>query len=140
MRNVLLPLILAALAAPASGDAAIPSAGVEGIWLNPKGTVAVRTQPCAQSLCGAIVWASPEARSDARDSGVPQLIGTQVLQDYQPRGRGVWAGTVFVPDMGRRFASEIDQISTTRMKVKGCILRGLICKSEIWTRLAQVPA
>ena len=39
---------------------------MEGIWLNPKGTVAVRTQACAARLCGTIVWVSAVALADAK--------------------------------------------------------------------------
>jgi uncharacterized protein (DUF2147 family) len=46
---------------------------------------------------------------------------------------------VFVPDMGRRFASQIDQLSPGRMRVRGCILGGLLCKSQNWTRIDRVP-
>lgn len=130
---------LAALAAPVSAAPALSPAEIEGIWLNPRGTVAVRTEPCAQNVCGRIVWASSEAQADARDSGVVQLVGTQLLEGYRPKGRGAWAGTVFVPDMGRRFYSEIHTVSLTQMQVKGCILGGLICKSQVWTRIGQVP-
>ena len=41
--------------------------------------------------------------------------------------------------MGRRFSSEIDAISPTRLKVKGCILGGLICKSQVWSRIERLP-
>jgi uncharacterized protein (DUF2147 family) len=87
-----------------------------------------------------VVWASAQARADARDSGVANLLGTELLQDYRASGGGVWKGTVFVPDMGRRFASEIDAVSADAIKVKGCILGGLVCRSQVWTRLRQLPA
>lgn len=138
MRSAFLIVFLAALTAPARASPT-PPANIEGIWLNPMGTVAVRAEPCFQNVCGRIVWASAEALADARDSGITQLVGTQLLEDYRPHGKGIWTGTVFVPDMGRHFYSEIDALSATRMKVKGCIFGGLICKSQIWTRIEQVP-
>jgi uncharacterized protein (DUF2147 family) len=123
--------------APAAAQPAAPS--IYGVWLNPHKSVAVRTGPCADRLCGWIVWANAEAQSDARDGGVDRLVGTALLENYRPDGTNSWSGTVFVPDMGKRFYSEIEQIDANDMKVKGCILHGLICKSQIWHRIADVP-
>lgn len=137
--TALLTLALA-LAPPVLAQAAAPRGGADGLWLNPKGSVAVQTAACGPALCGRVVWASAEAKADARDSGVSNLLGTELLQDYRASGGGVWKGTVFVPDMGRRFTSEIDAVSANAIKVKGCILGGLVCRSQVWTRLRQLPA
>lgn len=129
---------LLALAAPAL-SANVPLHQPEGLWLSPHNNVAVRTGACGERLCGWIVWADAEAQSDARDGGTARLVGTELLEDYLPEGKGNWRGTVFVPDMGRRFSSQISQLSPQQMRVKGCILGGLICKSQIWTRIDRIP-
>lgn len=147
MRYLFLMPLLAVIAAafPASAAPVTPGPGAEGIWMNPRGTVAVHTGACgqgpaAQALCGRIVWASSEAQVDAKDGATPHLLGTELLENYRQRGRGVWQGTVFIPDLGRRFMSEIDQLSPASLRIKGCILGGLLCRSQVWTRIAQVPA
>lgn len=111
----------------------------EGLWLSPHNNVAVRTGACGDRLCGWIVWADREAQADARDGGTPRLIGTELLENYRSEGKGQWRGTVFVPDMGRRFSSQINQLSSGQLRVRGCILGGLICKSQLWTRIEHVP-
>lgn len=130
----LVVLVLAAMAmvgaSPASADT---------LWLNPHDSVAVRTGACGDRLCGWVVWANADALADARDSGVIHLIGTALLQDYRPVDRGRWKGTVFVPDMGHAFSSEIDELSPTRLKVKGCLFGGFVCKSQVWTRIDELP-
>ena len=109
---------------------------VLGIWVNPKHTLAVQTAACPNGgLCGAIVRADAEALSDARDAGVPQLIGLQLLQDYHPARGGIWSGRVYVPDMGRSFSSRIEQLSPDALKISGCLVGGFLCKSQIWQRL-----
>lgn len=129
-------LFLSLLAVPLGARAATPA---EGVWLNPSGSVAVRTGPCGPGLCGHVVWASGKAKADAQDSGITSLIGTELLQDYRPEGR-IWRGTVYIPDMGRRFDSRIEPLSPDRLKISGCILGGFFCRSQVWTRIAQVPA
>jgi uncharacterized protein (DUF2147 family) len=129
-------LFLSLFIAPLAAHAATPA---EGIWLNPSGSVAVRTAPCGPGLCGRVVWASTKARADAQDSGITSLIGTELLQDYRPEGR-IWHGTVYVPDMGRHFDSRIEALSPDRLKISGCVLGGLFCRSQVWSRIAEVPA
>ncbi len=133
MRKVMMGVLAAmgmTAAAPASADE---------LWLNPHNSVVVRTGACGDRLCGWIAWANGEAKQDARDAGVTNLIGTALLKDYHLVERGRWKGTIFVPDMGRRFSSEIDELSPTTIKVKGCLLGGFICKSQLWTRINEVP-
>lgn len=123
--------------AVADAAAAGRADAVIGRWANPKGTLAVQTGPCPDgSLCGQIVWASPQAQADARDAGVPGLVGTQLLQGYRPEGRGSWAGRVYVPDMGRSFSSRIRQTSAGTLSISGCLVGGFLCKSQVWHRVA----
>ena len=132
--------VMPSLALVAGAAPAQPVPAIYGTWLNPRGTVAVRTEACAQDhLCGRIVWADADAQSDARDSGVTRLIGTALLEDYRADGRGRWQGTVFVPDLNRHFFSKIEQIDADTMKLKGCILNGLICKAQLWKRIGHLP-
>lgn len=124
---------LAAVAAPAGRPAPAPGS-VIGTWVNPRGSVRVATGDCGGKLCGWVVWANQEALADARDSGVPRLIGIELLQDYHATGAGRWQGQVYVPDMGRTFYSTIAQVDADRMRISGCVLGGLICKSQTWQR------
>lgn len=109
-----------------------------GIWINPRGTVKVQTGACSGdgrgNLCGWVVWAAAQAEADARDSGVTRLIGTELLRGYRVAGRGLYRGQVYVPDMGRTFYSAIEQRGADHLKISGCILGGLICKSQDWRR------
>lgn len=130
---------LAAAALLAGSPALATPVSPGGLWMSPHKSVVVQAAPCGDKLCGRIVWANDEAQSDARDAGVDHLIGTMLLQDYRPDGEGRWKGSVFVPDMGHSFASEIDTVSPQMLRVKGCILGGLFCKSQLWTRIGAVP-
>ena len=103
-------------------------------WINPYDSVEVETGDCGGKLCGWVVWATPEAEQDARDGGVQQLVGTELLQDYRQTGSNRWQGRVFVPDMGRTFYSTITRDQPGALRISGCILRGLICKAQLWHR------
>ncbi|MGA1799464.1 DUF2147 domain-containing protein [Sphingomonas sp. 4RDLI-65] len=126
---------LMALAMIASSPAPVPTTSpVEGIWHNPKNSVAVKTGACGDRLCGWVVRASDEAQADARDGGTPKLIGTALLREYRPSGRNKWSGTIFVPDMGRTFGSTLMLVDANTISVKGCLIGGFLCKTQIWRR------
>ena len=119
----------------AAAPVAVPLDQPVGLWENPRATIRVRTAPCGAALCGAIVAASPTAEADARDAGVTNLIGTELLRDYRQIGPDRWAGTVYVPDMGHSFSSRIVQLSPDTLQISGCLIGGFLCKSQIWKRV-----
>lgn len=121
-------------ATPALAQTVNATPDIIGTWVNPRGTVKVRTGVCAGNLCGWIVWAAPQAQADAREGGVPRLIGIELLRDYHGAGANRYRGTVYVPDMGRTFYSTIEQRDPNSLRISGCVLGGLICKSQNWHR------
>ncbi len=138
MKKLLIPLLaLAATTSTASANGGATSAAATpfGTWTNPSRSLAVRIQSCGQQICGSIVAATREAESDARDSGVNELVGIQLLSDYHQSSARRWDGTVYVPDMGRRFSSHIVQTNQNVLRISGCLIGGMLCKSQDWTRI-----
>jgi uncharacterized protein (DUF2147 family) len=130
-----LAMMLALLPAIAAAPVSIETPPILGLWHNPQNTLQVRTQACGGELCGIIAHATPTAEQDAREAGVKQLVGVQLLSGYRETGPGKWSGTVYVPDMGRSFSSRIVQLSPDTLKISGCLIGGWFCKSQIWTRV-----
>ncbi|MHA0319683.1 DUF2147 domain-containing protein [Sphingomonas melonis] len=124
-----LPLALQSATLPAD-----PHAPIIGNWHNPKNTVAVRAGRCGPNLCGWVIRASDKAKADVANKGYPPLIGTALLRGYRNNGKGRWAGQIYVPDMGRAFGSTVTMIDADTLNVKGCLIGGFICKSQIWRR------
>lgn len=126
---VLLTVGHSALAEPVDGDA-------YGVWRNPKDNVRVEIRPCGEAACGTVIWATPKAQAKAREAGTASLIGTQVLRDLQlDESRGVWRGKVFVPELNRNFTGIAEPLDRSRLRAKGCVIGGLFCKSQVWTRV-----
>lgn len=133
--------LLAALAAATlslvsgPGQATPVASGEEiGTWVNPHGSVKVQTGRCGDKLCGWVVWANQEATADAAEGGVSQIVGTTLLRNYVSTRPGNWVGEVFVPDMGHTYYSTLSQLDANQLKISGCVLGGLICKSQVWHR------
>ncbi|WP_447727704.1 DUF2147 domain-containing protein [Sphingomonas koreensis] len=125
-----------ALATPVvaqAGDVALP---VTSEWRNPKDSVRIRFSPCGQDrMCGIVTWASEKAKADARRGGTDQLVGTNLFRNFQRVAPGEYKGHVFVPDMNRTFSGHME-IKGDSMIGKGCVLAGLICKQQVWTRIS----
>ena len=128
-------LFAISLLGAASGTIADPAVGT---WSNPKGSLQVRTRRCGEQLCATIVGASAKTQAKAQKAGVPGLIGTELFSNYRPDGDGEWAGTLFVPDKGKRVSSMLQTNQGRSVKVSGCLLGRFLCKSQTWTRVDQV--
>ena len=116
-------------AAPASAQA------LEGQWTNYKKNVVVQVERCGSAYCGRVVQASAKAKEKARKGGTPNLIGTQILTGLVPAGQGKFRGKAFVPKRNIHATATVRQVSDDVMQVQGCVLGGLLCDSERWTRV-----
>lgn len=124
--------ISALLYAPAAANARAP---LEGQWKNPKGSVIVRVARCGADYCGTVVEASAKAKATAKKGGTPNLVGTRILSDVKPSGKGVWRGRAFDPKRNIRAPATIRLIGPSTLSIKGCLVSGFICKEQRWTRV-----
>lgn len=133
MRHLLLSL---AVIAGLAGATQASAADLYGRWKNPKNSVHVDIRPCGESACGYVVWASEKAKEDARRGSGQELVGMQLLRDFKPTATG-WRGKVFVPDLNRTFSGAARLKDDKHMEAKGCLFAGVLCKEQVWTRLAS---
>ncbi len=131
-----LTLALAPAASAAAGEIDRRSASpLEGIWRNARDTVHVEVRACAPVPCGYVVYATPKAQADARRSGVAPLIGIRILKDLTPNPAGGWFAKVFVPDLNLNLSGTASLVDPDTLKVQGCLVIGVLCKSQVWTRV-----
>lgn len=132
---VLAAFALAVALAPAAQ--AQSASSVEGVWRNPKNSVHVHIKPCGQNqnLCGYVVWASEDAKADAKKAGTDNLIGMQLLRNFGPEKPGLWRGKVYVPDLRATFGGTAELVDARTLKAKGCLLAGVLCKSQTWRKI-----
>lgn len=132
LRAILLVMIGLLAVSPANAgeqDAAI------GTWRNLRDTMHIEIQPCGDSLCGKVVWASDQAIADARRGGTRDLIGTQVFRDFRRDSAGNWRGKVFVPDLNKTLSGTIVLVDRDTLKGSGCLVGRVLCKSKILVRM-----
>ena len=123
--------------ASVSAHAASPtdSARTFGVWRNPKNSVHLEIKNCGETACGVVIWASERAKADARKGGSANLVGLRLLRDFAPDKHGAWRGKVFVPDLNMTFSGAAEVLDAKTLRAKGCVLGGIICKSQTWTRV-----
>jgi len=129
MKAVALTTLFIAASAVAQPRATTP---VEGYWKNPIGSAIIQIAPCGDTLCGKVVWASARGQREVAKN-TSNVVGTTVLTNLK-YARGHWAGSLYVPDDNVHVSAKLQLIGDGRMKLTGCGLMGLICRTQIWTR------
>ena len=124
----------AAFAVPAAASA---QEALEGQWRNPKGSLVVRLSQCGNAYCGTVVRASEKAKEGARKGGTGNLVGTRILTNLRPAGKGTFKGQAFEPKRNIRAPAVIRLVGPDAISVKGCAIAGmLLCKEQRWTRVS----
>ena len=122
---------------------AVASDGAAGVWRLSNGKVTVRVAPCGAHLCGTVV----ALKKPRDDEGRPRLdkenpnpalrrrpvIGLTILSNMRADGDGYWTGTIYNPDDGNTYRSEMTLQSPNTMKVDGCV--AIFCKSMKFIRV-----
>lgn len=88
--------------------------------------IIVNIEPCGSSFCGDMV-----------DTNAPQreVIGTQIVQDMAPDGGDKYSGgRIYAPDTEKWYNGKLELLPDGQLKVAGCVLGGLICRSQNWAR------
>ncbi len=92
-----------------------------GSWLT------VDIQPCGDRLCGIIV-----ELHQAKDQS---LIGTEMIKGMKKKSETAYSkGKIYAPDTEKWYRSKMKLNDDDTLKVSGCILGGVICRSQTWTR------
>ena len=108
-----------------------------GVWLTEGGRSQVRIAPCGSARCGTIIW-TVAAVNDVNNPDPARrgasLVGLQMIRDAKSDGES-WTGSLYNPLDGRTYTGRMRLISATQLELSGCVLAGLICKSQTWTRL-----
>ena len=127
MRRMTMLAAVVAATMPLAAQAAPP----KGVWTNPARSVRVAFQRCGDAMCGKVVWANPKAQADAGGG----LVGQMLFQDFVEEERGLWSGSVLIPDLGQNVSGTIEQVDANTLVGEGCLIGRLGCKEQVWKRV-----
>ena len=118
---------------------AVSAADATGEWLIEDGDARVRIAHCGADLCGSVAWikeGSPTVDVNNPDPAKRSrpLIGSEVLLGLKPSGTGEWTGSLYDAENGRTYVGKLTIVDERHIKVAGCVLGGLICETQTWTR------
>lgn len=107
--------ILASAIAMAVGPA--QAASINGIWLRPKTGKHVKSFSCGGGLGLRVV-----------------ATGKLIMCGAKAKGGGKYEGTLTSTEDGNQYSGTVT-FAGNKLHLSGCVLGGLICKSEIWKRI-----
>ena len=126
--------ILRSLAVLAFCLVSVPAgaAMIDGVWQSPKDEdgsfLTVRVHPCeraGEDRCAVVTGAYHGAKKEA--------VGLQVMR-VEPKSDGSWEGEIVQPLSGDVYDSNIRVVRRDVLHVDGCVLGGLLCRTQEWTR------
>ena len=138
MRTLICGALVAALLIVAGEAAADP----RGLWLTEGGKSHVRLHACEHNkklLCGEIVWLrNPRKDVENEDKSLRDrpLVGIMAVWDLEHQGGADWDdGSIYNPEDGETYDSELEEIDADTVKVRGCVW--FICKTQVWERVEE---
>lgn len=115
--------ILAASACCLAALSTLAAAGsANGTWLRDNGAH-VLAFDCGGGL-GLKVTKSPE----------PAKVGKTIMCGAKPAGENKWKGSVLNLDDGQKYSGYVT-LSGNSLTLSGCVLGGIICKNDTWSRI-----
>lgn len=119
--------------------------GYAGVWYDDTGQGAVEITPCADRLCGRIVWLrapldkqgrpltdiyNPDARQRQRP-----ICGLSVIGDLKRQRNGSWdEGWIYDPKQGKQFDVELRLRSADALQVMGYMGVKFLSETFVWKR------
>jgi uncharacterized protein (DUF2147 family) len=115
---------------------------VNGLWRSATndngGYIHVDIGPCSSDaalVCGKIVEAFNEDPAKLDKKRRDEIVGKLIIENMEADGSSAWSGgTIWAPDDDETYSSEME-LKGQVLEVSGCVLGGLICRGQDWTRV-----
>ena len=108
---------------------------VEGMWKtrpDDNGNFGhIQIAACGPAFCGTLIQSFDGTGAKMQSEN----IGKQIVWDMKSEGGGSYTdGKIWTPDRDKTYSSTM-QLTGDALSVSGCVLGGLICRSQDWTRV-----
>ncbi len=138
-------VIVSAIALALILNAPARAADPLGTWFTGDKKGKVKIVNCGGAICGTLHWlAEPidpqthqpktdKNNKDASKQGRP-LLGIPIVLSMKPSGGDKWEGQVYNAEDGGIYTGSFTMTGANSAELKGCVMGGLICKGQSWTR------
>ncbi|MEQ1955122.1 DUF2147 domain-containing protein [Mesorhizobium sp. CN2-181] len=100
------------------------TSNASGVWNRDDGNARVRIAPCGKSLCATNLWIGDTSKGEA--------VGDKLIMTLTPKSATTLTGKAYDPKRNLTYAISL-QVTGKRLKTRGCVVGGLICKDVFWT-------
>jgi uncharacterized protein (DUF2147 family) len=139
MKRIFMPVTFLVLAA---GPAASAEMSPIGDWRVKDGYANIRIDNCGGKLWGIVAWEQKAGfdteNPDPTKKGRP-ILGMPILLAMAPTKPNLWEGEIYNSQNGKMYMSKISLVDENTLKLEGCVLGGLFCGGENWTRVTTPP-
>ena len=119
---IVLALLSAALAGTTGMTAPAYAGSPNGTWLRSNGAH-IEVFDCSGGI-GMRVTKSPE----------PQKVGKQIMCGAKKTAENKWKGTLLNLDDGQNYSGYVE-LNGGSLTLSGCVLGGLICSNDTWSKI-----
>ncbi len=131
-----LAALVFAAAIPAAAFAAAEDA--IGTWKDTETGGITQVYSCAGGICIKVVTPSKDHAVDLNNPDPAlkgrSMAGAVIMSGATKDGADRWKGKVYNSEDGKTYSGYVEVMSKDQVKLQGCILGGLICKSHLWRR------
>jgi uncharacterized protein (DUF2147 family) len=109
-----------------------------GEWRVANGAANIRIDDCNGALWGVISWEQQpglDSHNPNPSERTRPMLGVPILKAMRPTKPGLWEGEVYNAQNGQTYSSRIGLTAPDVLRIEGCVLGGLICGGESWSRV-----
>jgi uncharacterized protein (DUF2147 family) len=126
------------------------AADLRGVWLVEDKTGEIEIENCAGLMWGIVLWErtpgrdseNPDASLRGRPTlGIPILLGMRSVTEPHAEGpQAIWRGQIYNSRNGKTYEASIKPVDADTLHLEGCVLGGLFCGGQNWTRVKSPAA
>jgi uncharacterized protein (DUF2147 family) len=116
-----------------------------GTWLTEDKKGKIKIVNCGGALCGNLIYIAepidpdthqPKTDKNNKDASKQDrpLLGIPIVLGMKPAEADKWEGQVYNAEDGGTYSGSFAMTGPNTAVLKGCVMGGLLCKSQTWTR------
>jgi uncharacterized protein (DUF2147 family) len=109
-----------------------------GKWKDPENQAVCEIYSCDGGVCVKVLSPAPGLDKDDFNPDPAlkgrSMAGVVLMSGAAQDGPDRWKGKLYNPEDGKTYSGFIEVKSKDEVKLEGCVLGGILCKSRTWQR------
>jgi uncharacterized protein (DUF2147 family) len=116
---------------------AVMAAEPTGDWRVEDGSAIIRVDNCRGALWGVVAWEKVPGRDER--SGRPTLGSAVLINMRAASAQARWDGQIYNAQNGQTYKANVTMVGDNTLRVEGCVMGGVFCGGQRWTRVGNAP-